>query len=338
MIIDFHTHIFPDKISASVIKKLAIASRTKAYTDGSAAALTASMKQAGVDLSVNMPVMTRPDQVEKINTSMIRSLEQLLSNGLSAGSNSASCVPSNGVPTGSRLSDGISANSVSTNGVPVNDNLSDSICASSLPAHAILPFGGMHPDYPDYRAELKRLAENHIPGIKLHPAYQQTDLDDIRFLRIIECACENGLIVLTHAGLDIGLPEKNYATVPQILKVIDTVHPDKFVLAHMGNWAAWDEVERDLAGAPVWLDTAFSIGRVEPNPDVDEPPMRDMHLTDEDFVRLARKHGTDRVLFATDSPWADQAEYVGYIRRMPFSEEEKSQIFYENAKKLLRIF
>lgn len=297
MVIDFHTHIFPDKISASVIKKLALASRTKAFTDGSAAALTASMKQAGVNISVNQPVMTRPDQVEKINTSMIRSLEQLTASGL---------------PEATLSSESGSANT-------------------------ILPFGGMHPDYADYKTELRRLAKNHIPGIKLHPAYQQTDLDDIRYLRIIECACEEGLIVLTHAGLDIGLYEKNYATVPQILKVIDTIHPDKFVAAHMGGWAAWDEVEHDLAGAPVWLDTAFSIGPIVPNPESSDAPIRQTQLADEDFVRLVRKHGTDHVLFATDSPWADQAEYIGYIERMSFTPEEKAQIFSENAMKLLNL-
>ena len=258
MIIDFHTHTFPGKISSRVVRKLGMAAHIRAYTDGSMEGLTASMALAGADYSVNLPVMTSPEQVEKINSSMIQHRESLLSQG-------------------------------------------------------IIAFGGMHPDYPDYKKEIRRLRENHIAGIKIHPAYQNINLDDIRMLRIIDCASEEGLITLTHAGMDIGIYDRNYCSVAHILKVIDEVHPEKFVLAHMGNWDCWQEVEQDLAGAPVWLDTAFSIGPIAKNPATDETPYEEMNLTDEDFIRLCRKHGTDHILFATDSPWQDQADYRQWV-------------------------
>lgn len=280
MIIDFHTHTFPEKISSRVVKKLGITAHIKAYTDGSIENLAASMKKAGVSYSVNLPVMTSPEQVEKINSSMIEDREALLARG-------------------------------------------------------IIAFGGLHPDYTDYKKEIRRLREHHIAGIKLHPAYQNINLDDIRMLRIIDCASEEGLIVLTHAGIDIGIYDRNYCSVTHILKVIDEVHPEKFVLAHMGNWDCWQDVERDLAGAPVWLDTAFSIGPIAKNPATDEPPYEEMNLRDEDFIRLCRRHGTDRILFATDSPWQDQADYIGRIKAMDFSDAEKEQIFGGNAVALL---
>lgn len=280
MIIDFHTHTFPEKISSRVVKKLGITAHIKAYTDGSIENLAASMKRAGVSYSVNLPVMTSPEQVEKINSSMIEDREALLARG-------------------------------------------------------IIAFGGLHPDYTDYKKEIRRLREHHIAGIKLHPAYQNINLDDIRMLRIIDCASEEGLIVLTHAGIDIGIYDRNYCSVAHILKVIDEVHPEKFVLAHMGNWDCWQDVERDLAGAPVWLDTAFSIGPIAKNPATDEAPYEEMNLRDEDFIRLCRRHGTDRILFATDSPWQDQADYIGRIKAMDFSDAEKEQIFGGNAVALL---
>ena len=280
MIIDFHTHTFPEKISSRVVKKLGTAAHIKAYTDGSMEGLTASMALAGADYSVNLPVMTSPEQVEKINSSMIQHRESLLSQG-------------------------------------------------------IIAFGGMHPDYPDYKKEIRRLRENHIAGIKIHPAYQNINLDDIRMLRIIDCASEEGLITLTHAGMDIGIYDRNYCSVAHILKVIDEVHPEKFVLAHMGNWDCWQDVEQDLAGAPVWLDTAFSIGPIAKNPATDETPYEEMNLTDEDFIRLCRKHGTDHILFATDSPWQDQADYISRIKSMSFTDTEKEHIFSGNAVALL---
>lgn len=280
MIIDFHTHTFPGKISSKVVRKLGMAAHIRAYTDGSMEGLTASMALAGADYSVNLPVMTSPEQVEKINSSMIQHRKSLLSQG-------------------------------------------------------IIAFGGMHPDYPDYKKEIRRLRENHIAGIKIHPAYQNINLDDIRMLRIIDCASEEGLITLTHAGMDIGIYDRNYCSVAHILKVIDEVHPEKFVLAHMGNWDCWQDVEQDLAGAPVWLDTAFSIGPIAKNPATDETPYEEMNLTDEDFIRLCRKHGTDHILFATDSPWQDQADYISRIKSMSFTDTEKEHIFSGNAVTLL---
>ncbi|MDO5147276.1 MAG: amidohydrolase family protein [Eubacteriales bacterium] len=280
MIIDFHTHTFPGKISSKVVKTLGMKAHIKSYTDGSMEGLLSSMEKSGVDYSVNLPVMTSPEQVEKINCSVIEKQDTLLQRG-------------------------------------------------------ILSFGGLHPDYEDYKGELHRLKEHGVPGIKLHPAYQNINLDDIRMMRIIDRASEEGLIVLTHAGMDIGIYDRNYCSVPHILKVLEEVRPEKFVLAHMGNWDEWQAVENHLAGAPVWLDTAFSIGPIAPSPYLEEPPYEQMNLPDEAFVRLVRKHGADKVLFGTDSPWQDQSDYIARIQAMDFSEKEKELLFSGNALALL---
>lgn len=75
----------------------------------------------------------------------------------------------------------------------------------------------MHPDYADYKSELLRLKENGIPGIKLHPAYQHTNLTDLKMMHIIDYASQLGLIILIHAGIDIGIYDHNYADVEQFL-------------------------------------------------------------------------------------------------------------------------
>lgn len=282
MIIDFHTHTFPAKISARVMEQLSEASKSQYFTDGSVAQLLSSMQEAGIDYCVNLPVMTNTRQVEKINSSMIDQYETLFS-------------------------------------------------------HGIIPFGGMHPDYENYKEELGRLKAAGIKGIKLHPAYQSCDIDDLRMLRIIDAASALDLIVLTHAGLDIGILEKNYADVKGILHVIKEVQPPKFVLAHMGNWDGWEAVERDLAGAPVWLDTAFSVGPITPREHCDTSPCSLHNLHEADFLRLARKHGIDKILFATDSPWSIQKEYVEWFANCGLTDDEQAKIFYQNAAALLQL-
>lgn len=206
-----------------------------------------------------------------------------------------------------------------------------------LREYGIITFGGLHPAYEDCEGELGRLKEAGALGIKLHPAYQEIDFDDIRTMRVLSRASELGLIVVTHAGIDVGRYDHNFCSVKMILNVLRQVRPDKLVLAHMGGWGCWDEVERDLAGAPVWLDTAFSIGPITPDPAQTEKPILPSNLSAENFTRLARKHGTDRVLFATDSPWEDQADYIRRIEETTLTAGEKQQIFSENARALLQI-
>lgn len=265
MIIDFHTHIFPDKIAARSIEALSKVSGVKAATDGTLNGLLASMDRSGVDLSVIMPVVTKPSQFESVNTFAAKVNEQY--------------------------------------------------------AGRLLSFGGIHPDSEDYKAELNRIKELGLPGIKLHPDYQGVMIDDVRYMNIMEYADALGLTILVHAGVDIGLPEPVHCPPDKARKVLDTLKPGKLVLAHMGGWKQWDQVYEYLAGKQVYLDTAFSFDYME----------REM------FMRLCEKHGTDRVLFATDSPWSDVRRDMEVIKGLPLSDADKAAIFSGNAKKLLNM-
>lgn len=67
MIFDFHTHIFPDQIAPKTIPHLAKVSGIPAHTDGTAHGLLQSMEEAEVDLSIVLPVVTKPSQFDSIN-------------------------------------------------------------------------------------------------------------------------------------------------------------------------------------------------------------------------------------------------------------------------------
>lgn len=217
------------------------------------------------------------------------------------------------------------------------EHLNNTVIEKLLPlqSQGILPFGGMHPDYPHVRQELRRLKSAGVKGIKLHPAYQRTDLDDPKNLRILYEASDLGLIVLTHAGVDISINGYDYASVEHVLHVLKEVAPQKLVLAHMGGWGNWAQVESDLAGAPVWLDTAFTYGQMDPYPGMEPSPHKNTVLAPADFLRLCRKHGTSRILFGTDSPWQDQGDYVERLRAIGLTAAEQEAVLGKNAAKLL---
>ena len=71
MIIDIHTHTFPDKIAAKAVDKLKHNSHTQPFLDGTAASLSASSIAAGIDVAVVQAVATSPGQVEDINTAAL---------------------------------------------------------------------------------------------------------------------------------------------------------------------------------------------------------------------------------------------------------------------------
>lgn len=280
MIIDIHTHTFPDKLAATTIPKLEVMSHTRAYIDGTNGGLKASMEKAGVDYSVVLPVATNARQVQHVNDSSQR----------------------------------------------INEHFDET---------GIFSFGCIHPDYADYRAELARVQELGLKGIKLHPVYQDVNFDDPRILRILDRAAELGLIVITHAGYDVGFPGRVRVTPAMVSHAVKEVGPLTLILAHMGGWHNWDEAEQLLADAPVYLDTSYSLGNLNPLDDGYYKPEDLPMLSQEQFLRMVRSFGPERFFFGTDSPWGDQAESLARIRSLPLTQEEKDGILGGNAQKLL---
>ena len=66
MIIDFHTHVFPERIASATVAALEKSGNTRAFSDGTAEGLLNSMKAAGVDISINLPVLTKPTQFDTV--------------------------------------------------------------------------------------------------------------------------------------------------------------------------------------------------------------------------------------------------------------------------------
>lgn len=73
MLIDFHSHIFPERIASGAIRSLSdsIVSyqgvRHRHYARGTRDSLLSSMDRNGVDISVVLPIATKPTQTKSIN-------------------------------------------------------------------------------------------------------------------------------------------------------------------------------------------------------------------------------------------------------------------------------
>jgi len=201
----------------------------------------------------------------------------------------------------------------------------------------VLSFGCMHPDFKGWYAELARVKELGLKGIKLHPVYQGVDFDAPRCLRILDRAGELDLIVVTHAGLDVGFPGVVRCSPEMVRRAVGQVGPVKLVLAHMGGWRSWDRVLELLPDTPVMIDTSFSTGKMCPLDDGYYQPDELDLLDSQRFLKLVQAFGARRVLFGSDSPWSSQKESREWIESQPLTEEEKAAILGGNARKLLGV-
>lgn len=263
MIIDIHTHTFPDELAARALEVLQNNCDETPILDGTNAGLLASMRRSGVDKSVIMPIATKPSQVRSINSWAKE----------------------------------------------INSQYEDLIC-----------FGTLHPKQDDWFAEIARLKADGIPGIKLHPDYQLFFVDDSNMIPIYQALADAGLILLFHAGVDIGLPPPVHCTPERLARVLDAVPDLTIIAAHMGGYDSWDEAEQYIIGRNLYLDTSYSLADLGP----------------ERMASLIKAHGPDRVLFGTDSPWTDQAAEIAGIRGLDLTDDQITAILGENASRLLR--
>ncbi|OGV39622.1 MAG: hypothetical protein A2020_02850 [Lentisphaerae bacterium GWF2_45_14] len=66
-IIDFHTHYFPDKIVERAMSSLSNTSGLKPFSDGTLAGLVSTMKIAGIEFALNLPLATNAESTMGLN-------------------------------------------------------------------------------------------------------------------------------------------------------------------------------------------------------------------------------------------------------------------------------
>ena len=268
MIIDFHTHIFPDKIAEKTIPYLMKMGKVDSFGNGTLTCQQAAMKSAGIDYAVVMPVCTKPSQFDSIN----RFAAEINGKG------------------------------------------------------GIISFGGIHPLCDGIDEKLKSLKEHGFKGIKLHPDYQETHILDENMVKLIKKALELDFYITLHAGIDPAFPEFVHCPPADSKKLLDLIYgtdrssvTPRLILAHLGGYNQFDQVEKHLIGEPVYFDLAVIL---------DKAPK-------EQLERIIKSHGADKILFASDFPWSDLTEDLKIFNSLDLTDEEKELILHKNAEKML---
>ena len=184
----------------------------------------------------------------------------------------------------------------------------------------LIPFAAVHPDDPELVDEIRRVKAMGFKGVKLHPNYQEFYPDEKRIIELGRALADAGLILLLHGGVDWAFEEVK-ASPSRIARLKEAVPAITLIVAHLGGYERWMEVEQTLVGSDIYFDVSFTLP----------------YLKIEDFLRIARKHGVEKLLFGTDYPWQDMAEGIALLSETGLTEEELTAILHGNAERLLNL-
>lgn len=263
-IIDFHAHIFPDKIAEKAAMNIGkFYDNREMRWQGYLSQLIESGENAGIEKFVVQSVATTPGQVCSIN---------------------------NFISSEAKKSGG-----------------------------KVIGLAALHPDFEDLDAEIERIFELGLKGVKLHPDFQQFNIDDEKAMPIYE-KIAGRLPLLIHMG-DF---RTDYSHPRRLANVLDTFPKLDVVAAHFGGWSVWDDAEKHLLSRRCWVDTSSTF----------------QFISDMQTCRqMANKWGADRIIFGTDYPMADCGDelelFLDVMR--DYSEEDIDKMLHLNAKNLLKI-
>ena len=265
MIIDFHTHAFPDALAERAIAALVknIEGLYKPVHNGTIGGLLACMDNFGIDMSVLQPVVTKQSQTKSANEWAAE----------------------------------------------INDKYRG----------RIISFGGIFPHTDDYKRDIDFVCGLGLKGLKFHAEYQDFILDDEKMLRIYDYALSRNLILMHHAGADAAFSPPYKSSPKQFAGIVRELKGGVIIAAHLGGHEQWDDVFEYLAGENIYLDTSMGFD----------------YFSQEKFLKILTKHGADKIIFGSDSPWSSANKEIDAIKKLPISESGRELIFYGNSKKIL---
>ena len=261
MLIDFHTHVFLDKLAKGAVRSLAEKAHFTPYTDGTLSATEKLMREQGVDKFVALNIAVSPRTERHVNDFAI----------------------------------------------------------SLLSEENVIPFGSVHPYSENAFAELDRLKEAGVKGIKFHNEYQDVFVDDPKAVRIYRACAERGLIMLFHGGADRGFAPPVKAEPRRIRRVCEAFPEAKIVVAHLGGQDMQEEAIGQLVHTNAYIDVSFAAASASA----------------ERGRESVLAFGADRVLFGSDCPWDTPAHTLAWLESMELGEEIMRRICSENALRLL---
>ena len=272
MIIDFHTHVFPESLAPRAIGELrhTLYGEYQPVSDGTISGLLRNMDDWKIDVSVISPVIIKKEHVRKVNQWVA----------------------------------GVTAEKI-----------------AGVTSDRLVGFGGVYPHDGDFKADIDHAVSLGLRGLKFHAEYQDFIVDDKHMLKIYDYALSRGLIILHHAGFDPGFRPPFKSSPKQFANIVRAMRGGIIVAAHLGGHDQWDDVEKYLVGSGIYFDTSMGFE----------------YYPHDQFMRIVKDHGADKILFGSDAPWSNAGTEVETLKSLDLPENEKNAILGDNARRVLSL-
>ena len=309
MTIDFHTHVFPEALAPRAIEELrhTLYGEYQPVSDGTVAGLIRNMDDWKIDVSVISPVIIKKEHVRKVNQWIAGVCSEKIAGVTS---------DRTGV-TSDRLAGVASERATDITSERATDITSER--ATDITSDRLVGFGGVYPHDGDFKADIDHAVSLGLKGLKFHAEYQDFIVDDKHMLKIYDYALGKGLIILQHAGFDPGFRPPFKSSPKQFANIVSAMRGGIIVAAHLGGHDQWDDVEKYLVGSGIYLDTSMGF---------------EFYPHDQ-FKRIVKNHGADKILFGSDAPWSNAGTEIEALKSLDLTENEKNAISGDNAKRIL---
>jgi predicted TIM-barrel fold metal-dependent hydrolase len=196
------------------------------------------------------------------------------------------------------------------------ESINNFIADAQAMNESFIGFGTLHPELTNVKLEVNRLIALGLKGIKLHPDFQDFNIDDSSMMPIYE-ALEGKLPVLIHMGDE----NRTSSSPKRLANVLNKYQNLTVIAAHLGGYQMWDEAIKYLVGKNLYLDTSSSLA----------------FLNKEKSTYIIKTHGTNKVLFGSDYPMWSHEEELQRFYSLDLTPEEQEQILWKNASNLLKL-
>lgn len=175
----------------------------------------------------------------------------------------------------------------------------------------------LHPELSDPEAEIERIQELGLHGVKLHPDFQRFCIDDEKMFPTYRSLQEKKLPILFHTG------DKRYdfSGPKRLMRVIEKFPELICIAAHFGGYSEWENARLYPKHKNLYFDTSSSLWVME-----------------SDEARYFIEHfGEDQFMFGSDFPMWTPKEELSKFLALGLSEKTNEKILNGNFERLFKL-
>ena len=177
-------------------------------------------------------------------------------------------------------------------------------------------FGTVHAAMADLADEVARIQEMGLKGIKIHPDFQQFDIDDPRLFPMYE-SIQGKLPVIFH----MGDPQYDFSHPTRLRHILQLFPELETIGAHLGGYSMYETACEILKDTNCVMDLSSAS----------------IFLGPRETERYVNLYGAERLGFGSDYPLWDPVEEVQRFLALDLTLEQKEQIAHKTAERILKL-